>query len=89
MSSSNQQDYHPGFTITSTRAPPMQQPTYEQSPPKYQPKPKPATRNPYTMCKQYEDPVVFQECIKFYVDQNEQIQKGIVHKAPQTTQKPA
>ena len=33
----------------------------------------PAKRDPYGMCKQYADPVIFQECIKFYADQNEKI----------------
>lgn len=35
---------------------------------------KPAKRDPYSMCSQYgTDPNVFTQCIKFYVEQNKQI----------------
>ena len=48
-------------------------------------KAKSAMRDPYQMCKQYGDPVVFRECIQFYVDQNEQLAKG---KIPTSAKKP-
>ena len=70
----------PTFTQQQQK-PPSQSPTFvppkKQEAPIYKPpqatpkKPVPAKREPYSMCKQYQDPVIFQECIKFYVDQNE------------------
>ena len=60
---------------------PVPQPTFTSAP-IYQPPTKANKRDPYSMCQQYEDPVIFKECIKFYVDQNKQIDSGKTPTAP-------
>ena len=73
---------HPGIKIIVDKSKMGLSPPKDSEPPMFKPKPKkepappkPKKRDPYALCKQYDDPTIFKECIQFYVDQNEQLDK--------------
>ena len=67
---------HPGIKIIVDKSKMGLGPPKGPEPPLFKPKPKeeqpappkPKKRDPYALCKQYEDPIIFKECIQFYVD---------------------